>query len=950
MRVALVTEELARGSGSGGIGGAFHELALLLVRQGHVVDLIFVPCTNRSDLRDVQQYYQAHGIKLLLPDLSEFIWDTGASVARAYAVFRYLESLTESYNIVHFHDYKGLGHFCIAGKKQGLALQDTVLVVQVHGPTRWTLQANGFSFSHEDQLKIDMMERLSVAGADVLVSPSRYMVEWLQQEGWTLPSTKHIHIIQNPLGALLTKVGNDARPVALESNAREIVLFARHEARKGIGEFCDALDILAPELADSGVQVTFLGPLGHINGEGSLVYLAGRAKYWSFPIAVLPDMGRDAAAAYLIAHKKALVVVPSPVENSPYTVLEAIALGKPLLTSNDGGARELLEPALVKMMTCRIAGRELAAAIRRVLAKGLIAPRLAVSPDETDRRWLALHETYKGSVALTRGVGQQVQSRPRVMVAITHHERPQKLFDALMSVARQTYENIEIVIVDDGSSNLTTSVALDQLQPLLDRLGARLIRQQNAYLGAARNTAARSTSSDYLLFLDDDDIAFPTLVSTLVAAAEATKAGVMGCINLFMEEARRHEAHPYPDEFKQRVSYVPLGGPLSLAPIDNSFGSATSLIRRSTFDRVGGYTEDKGVGHEDYEFYIRALQAGERVEVCPIPLYLYEVGRPSMVSRTSTLKSFQRVARAIDITRQLEQWRDLVSLNAGRRAIEHELNTRAYMNSISPFATHLQRLVQMNAADSAYATAVAELANALGADRFGHALMSLAARRLAFETNAGRPGEAVELCAGLDVPQERTTPDRVFDQHVLRALINLASGRTIDAVAAFNLSVERNRLLTNEQRRFLVELAAMPAAAPAELQPLLKALRLLRGFKWTDECLAPVLFRLLLRAGAGVLALAAYETVHSRDAELYMAANPDVRQYASDHDAALRHFQDFGRAEARSGFLTLLQLEAVLQEETGKPIELVTMREVIAAIGKGKVNSWSPQAQVLAAE
>ena len=45
MRTAIVTEELAHGSGSGGIGGAFHELALLLAGSGHVVDIFYLPPT-----------------------------------------------------------------------------------------------------------------------------------------------------------------------------------------------------------------------------------------------------------------------------------------------------------------------------------------------------------------------------------------------------------------------------------------------------------------------------------------------------------------------------------------------------------------------------------------------------------------------------------------------------------------------------------------------------------------------------------------------------------------------------------------------------------------------------------------------------------------------------------------------------------------------------------------
>src|SRR5690349_18484671 len=156
-RIGLVTEELSVGKGSGGIGSAFHELALLLRRVGHEVDLIFVGI-DRQTSADIVGYYAAHGIKVIEPDIERYVW--GRSYEhRSYALFRHLIEREQPYDVVHFHDYKGLGHLSMLAKKQGLGFATTTFVVQVHGPTRWTLEANDHPFSHEDQLKIDHMER-----------------------------------------------------------------------------------------------------------------------------------------------------------------------------------------------------------------------------------------------------------------------------------------------------------------------------------------------------------------------------------------------------------------------------------------------------------------------------------------------------------------------------------------------------------------------------------------------------------------------------------------------------------------------------------------------------------------------------------------------------------------------------------------------------------------------
>ena len=163
-----------------------------------------------------------------------------------------------------------------------------------------------------------------------------------------------------------------------------------------------------------------------------------------------------------------------------------------------------------------------------------------------------------------------------MVAAVTHFERPAKLFDAVMSLAAQTYPKLQIVVVDDGTRSPEARQALAGMEPLFDKLGVRLIEQENLYLGAARNRAARETRSNYLLFLDDDDIAFPTMIQSLVTAAEATGADVVNCLNLFMPESRCSEAHPFPSDFKQKISYVPLGGPLSLAPVQNTLGAGHS--------------------------------------------------------------------------------------------------------------------------------------------------------------------------------------------------------------------------------------------------------------------------------------------------------------------------------------------------------------------------------------
>jgi glycosyltransferase involved in cell wall biosynthesis len=910
-RVALVTEELSTGNGSGGIGGAFHELALALARHGLSVEIFFVPPEiDQKKIAQLAAYYSAYGVALHVVDVPVHSWSIHAPEHRSYAVLCELRALEEPFDFIHFHDYKGLGFFVTAAKRQGLGFAKTALVMQLHGPTRWTLEANGFPFTHEDQLKVDFMERESIARADIVVSPSAYLLSWVRQKKWALPSDEFVRQIQNVCTQVCAGAAR-ARPEAGVQRFKEIVFFGRHEERKGLAAFCDALDLLSEEFVASGVVVTFLGRFGQIAETPSPLYLARRAANWRFALRMLPDFGRDDATRYLRDRSDALVVIPSPCENSPYTVFETVVLGKPLITSDQGGARELLDPASAEKMTCRISGVALAAKIRQVLADGLPAPALNVAPEATERAWVALHEKPVPTKSKTRLAA--TQARPLVTLAIVHHDRPEKLFQALLSAAAQTYAPVELLVVDDGSRDTETHRALQSMAPFFAKLDARLIRQENLYLGAARNRAAREARGDYLLFLDDDDLLFPQLLQTLVPVAETTRADAVQCLNLFMEEHRRGEAFPFPDRFKQKVSYVPLGGPLALAPLENCFGSATALIRRSSFELVGGYTELHGVGHEDYEIYVRMLQKQMRVEVCAMPLYLYEVGRPSMISLTSKLRNFQRVAGAIEAAGfDGTALSDLASLAAGRRALEHAENARIYATQISPHAELLGRLHYTPQSSPAYADLLAELAGEMGAESYAAALRALKAARLLAEN------KPVEATAQPLVKRQAARAKRVSEPLLLAAMIDMECGRIPEAAMNFGLFLERREELGHDGIQFLQRLLRQKLPDPKALRGLTARVG---NWRLTDTKLrsdGQSIFRLALVAGDWALAEALATRIVELDERDYLETYADVAAAVIEGglNSGVAHHASHPD-ENRAGFEAATALCEALRDECG---------------------------------
>src|SRR5262249_59546510 len=151
--------------------------------------------------------------------------------------------------------------------------------------------------------------------------------------------------------------------------------------------------------------------------------------------------------------------------------------------------------------------------LRELLADGATVARPAIDCDEAEHRWCGLHEAIvdgRHSEPARNGVTPRAadEDQPLVSVCLSHYNRPMLLRQALDSLRVQDYPNYEVVLVDDASTEPAALAYLDRLKPDFDRSGWQIIRHdQNRYLGAARNTAARPARGELLLFMDDDHYA-----------------------------------------------------------------------------------------------------------------------------------------------------------------------------------------------------------------------------------------------------------------------------------------------------------------------------------------------------------------------------------------------------------------------------------------------------------
>lgn len=195
----------------------------------------------------------------------------------------------------------------------------------------------------------------------------------------------------------------------------------------------------------------------------------------------------------------------------------------------------------------------------------------------------------------------------KVTVAIPCWNQTQYLPEAIKSALKQTYKNIEIIVVNDGSPDNTKEVA--------EKYPVKIINQVNKGLASARNAAILNMRGQYFLPLDADDILLPNCVEELIRVAKVTNADVIApSFKTFglSEEVVTLMAAPTLDDFRtgNRIGYF-------------------SMIKRSALQETGGYSS-RMFAYEDLSLWIDLLSRGKKIVTVPQTLALYRTKKESM--------------------------------------------------------------------------------------------------------------------------------------------------------------------------------------------------------------------------------------------------------------------------------------------------------------------------------
>jgi glycogen synthase len=430
-------------------------------------------------------------------------------------------------------------------------------IVHLHSPTEQIFAANSWDVTVADYAPAVALEEYSIASADALLCPSRFLAEQALARYRFDPSI--VSVIPYPLGNS-QHLNRDARTWSDGS----ICHVGRLELRKGILEWVDAVALVAGE--HPGLNVEFVGgdmPL--LATGGSTVGSAIRAR---IPRRVRRQFrfhgSRDRAGVVSVLSRAWAAVVPSRWENFPYSCIEAMCSGLPVIASPNGGMRELvadgvsgwiapdstpagLARALRRALDTSAAGREqmgnaATKAVRHICDNDVIVERhLELKNRLAQARVPRSMNTARSTVHATTDLSETVvkkrrtgtvESRRGMGLIVTCVPDGLLLHSCLNSVRTQTEAPVVVCVVADRLPPASVAICDEHGWSVVDRQSV-----SNPEMAAAKQAASIDRALLGLCFVDSRVRLEPEFFSTCSRAfGEDEALGIMS--------AWTHQPHP----------------------------------------------------------------------------------------------------------------------------------------------------------------------------------------------------------------------------------------------------------------------------------------------------------------------------------------------------------------------------------------------------------------------
>jgi glycosyltransferase involved in cell wall biosynthesis len=509
-------------------------------------------------------------------------------------------------------------------------------MVHLHSPTEFIAKYNDWDMNSSQVIMAKRLEDYSIAAADVLLCPSNYLAK--QVETHYKLAEDNVKVIPYPLG--------DTTVVKRDKDVWEngsICYLGRLERRKGVIEWIEAAVSVASEYPTAQFEFVGANVLGNeaMSSDELLDLLIPKSLKHRFHFR--GHRPRSFLARFLA--KARIAVVPSRWENFPYTCIEAMSSGLPVIASREGGMVEMIEDGKTGWLARKAGSEGLAKALRLALDTPAVEIAKMGHQAASDIRQICdnqkimeaqlifrtqiVHQGSKRSLSLPAnlpGAKKSLSKKPKrrttqekhrqgLAVVITCSNNGPLVEDCLQNLSRQTRRPAAVVVVNQGSNPEQAS----KIMAPAKENGWQVIHHKNGGLSSAKNAGIEAVFSSGL-----NPVGFAFLVaehrlqSNFVALCEAVlkKLPEVGLVSFWTQESDTHErirVNPFPSLPYQFVAN-------EAAPF--------SVVRTEALREAGDFRDELSHGYEDWDLFNAAIAAGWVAVTIPEILGEHPVSKP----------------------------------------------------------------------------------------------------------------------------------------------------------------------------------------------------------------------------------------------------------------------------------------------------------------------------------
>jgi len=536
-------------------------------------------------------------------------------------------------DVIETQDYLGIGYY-IQQKKYLLYpnFKSVKILVTIHAPSFLYLDYNQVPYYKYPTYWIGEMEKASIAMADLVISPSEYLIAELGSI-INIQKSSPIHIF-NPYKEESSFI--EITPYEKD----DIVFFGKLTPQKGPLEMLSYLK----KMWDNG----FKNKISIIGGGNHFFYpiqkdmiLHIKEVYFDYIKKGLIVFEGNLPPNKLKARlKKAhVIIIPSIVDNLPYAVLEAMAMGKIVLTSKNGGHTEIMNHGHNGFIFSHEIPNSFNDQLTSILELNLleieqIGKNAQKSVKETtnyktiiEQKTKSLSRLLEKNLVKTQfpfintikrtnksaEVTKKIEAG-KLSIVIPYYNMGEFIEDTLASLENISYKNYEILLINDGSSE---QKSINKIEDLEKKYNITIYHKPNEGLSLTRNFGAEKSTGEFLAFLDaDDTVSTQYYKRAIDVLSQYDNVGFIGCWAQYFGES----SDIWPT-FNPEPPYLLL---------HNMINSSALVYKRNDFLRFGKNDPKLIYGMEDYDSLISMVKNGARGLAFPELWWQYRIRKNSM--------------------------------------------------------------------------------------------------------------------------------------------------------------------------------------------------------------------------------------------------------------------------------------------------------------------------------